>query len=544
MRQRPMPTVMKAGHDFARVSGPRVPRSKFDLSRAWKGTFDAGKLVPCMLQEVLPGDTFQISCNGFARLATLLKPIMDNIYLDVHFWFVPNRLVWTNWEKFCGAQDSPTDSTDYVIPTCMSGAVLALGVADCWKLPTEVTFPANVISALPFRALEMTWNRWYRDQNLQAALFPTAASLGDGPDGTVRNLQRALYDRGKRHDFFTSCLPFAQKGEAVSLPLGTVAPVLPDPVGHTAVPTFGAGAGPEVVSPLRVSVAGAAAAVSMITTGAGGLPSDLHWEDPALFADLSTATAATINQLRQAVAVQTYLERDARGGTRYTEKLLAHFGVESPDARLQRPEYLGGGSVGINISPVAQTTASPATPVADDVQGGLAGVGTASWDRISVVKSFVEHGYMFCLVSARADISYQQGVERFWTRRTVLDFYWPDFAHLGEQPVLNREIYADGSAADEDVFGYQEPYADYRYAPSGVTGLFRSNHATPLDMWHLALNFASLPTLNSTFIVDAPPIDRVIAVPSEPHFIADIFFRVTAARPLPLFGIPGGGLRL
>lgn len=526
-----MPTAMSPGRRFAEQERVRVPRNVFDMSRSRLSTFDGGYLVPIFTEEVLPADTWRVKMRGFARIATLLKPLMDNVYLDIHFWFVPNRLLWTNWEKFCGAQENPSDSTDFIIPTLTPATASVGTLSDYFGLPINVTLDG--VSAMWHRAYLLIWNRWYRDENLQNS---AAISTGNGPDA---NANMFLQRRGKRFDYFTSCLTAPQKGAAVSLPLGTVAPVLPDPVGHTAVPTFGAGIGPEAVSPLRVSVAGAAAAVSMITTGAGGLPSDLHWEDPALFADLSAATAATINQLRAAFATQQYLERDARGGTRYVEKIFAHFGVRSPDARLQRPEYLGGGTVPLMVSPIAQNSASPATPTSLNAQGNLAGIGTASWDNIGFVRSFPEHGVMVGLISARADLRYQQGIRRMFLRSDVLDFAWPDLAHLGEQPVFNKEIFAQGTAADDDTFGYQEQYASYRYAPSEITGLFRSDAAGTLEIWHSALDFGSLPTLGSTFIVDNPPFDRNIAVPAEPHFISEFWFDAKAARPLPLYGTPG-----
>lgn len=522
-----MPTAMSPGQRFANQERVRVPRSVFDMSRSRLSTFDGGLLVPIFVDEVLPADTWRVKMRGFARIATLLKPLMENVYLDIHFWFVPNRLLWINWEKFCGAQDNPGDSTDFIIPVQTPAQVTTGSVGDHFGLPIGVTLTG--VSAMWHRAYYQIWNRWYRDENLQNQLtMPT----GNGPDN---NMAGSLQRRGKRFDYFTSCLTAPQKGAAVSLPLGTVAPVVG--IGVKDNNPFAAGGanrretGGGTTTYAWEAVTTAATTVYVEGTALDGFP--------AVYADLAAATAATISQLRAAFATQQYLERDARGGTRYVEKIFAHFGVRSPDARLQRPEYLGGGTVPLFVSPIAQNSASPATPTSSNAQGNLAGIGTASWDNIGFVRSFPEHGVIIGLISARADLRYQQGVRRMFLRSDVLDFAWPDLAHLGEQPVYNQEIMAQGTGADTQTFGYQEQYASYRYAPSEVVGLFRSNAAGTLEIWHSAIDFGTLPTLGATFIVDDPPFDRNIAVPAEPHFISEFWFDAKAARPLPLYGTPG-----
>lgn len=522
-----MPTAMSPGRRFAEQEKVRVPRNVFDMSRSRLSTFDGGFLVPIFVEEVLPADTWRVKMRGFARIATLLKPLMDNVYFDVHFWFVPNRLLWSNWEKFCGAQDNPGDSTDFIIPTLTPAAVSVGTVSDYLGLPIGVTL--NGVSAMWHRAYLLIWNRWYRDENLQGS---ATISTGNGPDA---NVNMSLQRRGKRFDYFTSALTAPQKGAAVSLPLGSVAPVVG--IGTRDNNPFAAGGATRRETGGGTTTYAFERSTSDVDyvfiegTGVTGFP--------AVYADLAAATAATINQLRAAFATQQYLERDARGGTRYVEKIFAHFGVRSPDARLQRPEYLGGGTVPLMVSPIAQNSASPATPTSVNAQGNLAGIGTASWDNIGFVRSFPEHGVIIGLISARADLRYQQGVRRMFLRSDVLDFAWPDLAHLGEQPVFNMEIFCQGTAADQQTFGYQEQYASYRYAPSEITGLFRSDAAGTLEIWHSALDFGSLPTLGSTFIIDNPPFDRNIAVPAEPHFIAEFWFDAKAARPLPLYGTPG-----
>lgn len=528
-----MPTAMTPGQRFAEQEKVRVPRSVFDMSRSRLTTFDGGFLVPIFAEEVLPADTWRVKMRGFARIATLLKPLMDNVYLDIHFWFVPNRLIWTNWEKFCGAQDNPGDSTDFIIPTLTPAAASVGTLSDYFGLPIGVTL--NGVSALWHRAYYLIWNRWYRDENLQIS---ATLSTGNGPDA---NVNATLQRRGKRFDYFTSALTAPQKGAAVTLPLGSVAPVIPVP---GVAPQFQSGGAGSADGAVWNALGTADTTTLQVNAASGSFAAGelVYWDqngNTGLQTDLASATAATINQLRAAFATQQYLERDARGGTRYVEKIFAHFGVRSPDARLQRPEYLGGGTVPLMVSPIAQTTASPATPTSDDAQGNLAGIGTAAWDNIGFVRSFPEHGVIVGLISARADLRYQQGIRRMFLRSDVLDFAWPDLAHLGEQPVLNKEIFAQGTAADEQTFGYQEQYASYRYAPSEVTGLFRSDASGTLEIWHSAIDFASLPTLGSTFIIDNPPFDRNIAVPAEPHFIGEFWFDAKAARPLPLYGTPG-----
>jgi len=522
-----MRSVME--HAFSRVPEAEIPRSSFDRSHGYKTTFDAGVLVPFFCDEALPGDTFNLRLTGFARLATMIYPIMDNIFMDTHFFAVPMRLIWDNWERFNGAQTDPGDSTDFLIPTHESGGAGfgQGGLHDYMGIPTLVG-AITTVNTLPFRAYNLIWNEWYRDQNLQDSVN---VPRDDGPDNAA-DFANCL-PRGKRHDYFTSCLPWPQKGDSVQLPMTGDATVKtaasPLFTGTQAAMTILRQGGGNPVAPNLIGVGGGNtfAEMSGTSSATGGLyPSNLY-------ADLSTVTAATINQLRQAFQIQRLLERDARGGTRYTEIIRSHFGVTSPDARLQRPEYLGGGSSRINVSPVATTTQGTR-----DV-GDLAAFGTAHLNGHGFTKSFTEHCYVIGLVSVRADLTYQQGMHRMWSRETRYDFFWPALAQIGEQAVLNKEIYYQGAAADDDVFGYQERYAEYRYKPSLVTGTFRSNASGTLDAWHLSQDFATLPLLDDTFIVENPPIDRVIAVPSEPQFLFDSYINFRCARPMPMFGVPG-----
>ena len=508
-------SVMK--HKFSEVPKAQIQRSSFDRTCGYKSTFDAGFLIPFFVDEALPGDTFNLRATVFARLATPLKPIMDNLFMDTFFFFVPNRLLWSNWQKFNGEQTDPGDSTDFTVPTIFTAPGEG-SISDYMGLPTGLG-AAIRFSALWHRGYNLIWNEWFRDQNLQDSVN---VPLVDGTD-SITNY--TLLRRGKRHDYFTSCLPFPQKGDSVALPLGTSAPVTHDGVVGDDLGVFA-----SVIPGIKRMDVGVSF-VEASTSGGGTIA--------PLYADLTTATAATINELRQAFQIQRLLERDARGGTRYTEVIKAHFGVTSPDSRLQRPEYLGGGSSPVVISPIAQT-AGEGTETSPTPQGNLAAIGTASFSGHGFSKSFTEHGVIIGLVSVRADLTYQQGMDRMWSRATRFDFFWPALAHLGEQAVLQQEIFADGVPANDDlVFGYQERFAEYRYKPSKITGEFRSNAATPLDIWHLSQDFAAAPLLDDTFIEENPPVDRIIAVPSEPHFLFDSYISLKCARPMPVYGVPG-----
>ena len=502
-----MKSVMS--HVFSQVPQADIPRSQFNRSCGVKTTFDSGYLVPVFIDEALPGDTFNLKMTSFARMATPLHPFMDNMFMESFFFAVPMRLIWDNWQKFCGEQKDPGDSTDFRIPVMTAPAVTGHvngSLSDYFGIPTGVAGLEH--ASIWHRAYNLIWNEWFRDQNLQDSVV---VDVDDGPDSPG---DYVLLRRGKRHDYFTSCLPWPQKGESIDLPLGTTAPV-------KGIGIIGSPGGPYA----NVRETGGDSVT--YTLGYRDLNNLIYVEDdpakagyPGIYADLNDATAATINELRQAFQVQKLLERDARGGTRYVEIVRSHFGVTSPDARLQRPEYLGGGHSTVNINPVAQTSSTDATTP----QGNLAAFGTAAGHAHGFVKSFTEHCLIVGLVCVRADLNYQQGLARMFSRETRYDFYWPALAHIGEQAVLNKEIYADGSSNDEDVFGYQERYAEYRYKPSIITGQFRSNFAQSLDAWHLAQDFSSLPALNAEFIVENPPVARVIAVPNYPHFLFDGFF--------------------
>jgi hypothetical protein len=508
------PTTM--AHDFSKVPKAEIQRSVFNRDHGLKTTMDAGYLVPVFVDEALPGDTFTLRATAFGRLATPINPIMDNLYIETFFFAVPYRLVWNNWEKFCGEQDNPGDSTDYLVPT-VSGTVTTGSLFDYMGIPIGNSLEWNNLHG---RAYNLIWNDWFRDENLQDSVV---VDKDDGPDTYT---DYTLLKRGKRHDYFTSALPWPQKGEAVSLPLGTTATVTTD------APWNSANSGDA----LSIYNTNQNAYTRIYTQSYDGAYSwDSGTEGNELYADLSSATAATINQLREAFQIQKLYERDARGGTRYTEIVRSHFGVVSPDSRLQRPEYLGGGKDRININPIAQTSSTDTTTP----QGNMSAFGTTGFSGHGFSKSFTEHSVIIGMAVVFADLNYQQGINRMWKRQDRWDFYWPALAHIGEQAVLNQEIYAQGTADDTGVFGYQERFAEYRYKPSMVTGQMRSDAATSLDNWHLAIDFGSLPALNASFIEENPPVDRVVAVPSEPDLLLDMFFDLKCARPMPTYSVPG-----
>lgn len=541
------------GHRFSDAPAMYMKRTKFDRSHVYKTTFDSGKLIPVFVDEVLPGDTTRMSVNYFARLATPIKPIMDNIYLDWFFFFVPNRLVWEHWQNFCFEQEDPEENTDYVIPTVTatgnSNNAYVGSLWDYFGLPINTSGNISGINALPFRGVYLIWNEWFRDENLQKSVkiqkgdaneVLNSARSSDQPSWVFNSDTNvvpgfACPPRGKRHDYFTSALPWTQKGPGVNISLTGNAPVIGD--GQR----------------LGLSPNGAANPVGYLsmTGNVGAILRDeggsewSAWQNAfvtsdgnksGLLADLSDISAITINGLRTAFQMQKFYERLARGGSRYTEVLRSFFGVVSPDARLQRPEFLGSFTKMVNVNPIAQTSATDST----SPQGNLSAYGVTAAKFHGFTKSFVEHGYILGFVCARADLTYQQGINKMWLRSTVYDFYWPTFAHLGEQAIELRELYAQGSKDDTTVFGYQERYAEYRYKPSQITGKFRSSIVDgSLDMWHLSQFFSNAPTLSEEFIIENPPINRVVAVADEPEFLLDIGFRYTTVRPMPMFGTPG-----
>lgn len=539
------PSVMSSQAHFAQVPSAEIQRSTFDRSHGLKTTFDAGQLIPIYLDEVLPGDTFTMKTTSFARLTTPLKPIMDNLYIDLHYFFVPNRLLFDQWEEFMGERPTPDFDPDTVQLPVMP-----------WNVPTTVSTNQTImkymglpqrrrqdddfesVSCFPIRAYRLIYNEWYRDQNLQEPV-PMATGAYDN----AADLDAGCFYRGKRHDYFTSCLPWPQKGDPVTIPIGGTAPVVAREWLENGSPFVFKNSVTFNEHQARIVGDGATSGnVQYMDTGAvwETLAAErllLTTQTPIADAMLDELSAISINQLRTAFQIQRMLERDARGGTRYIELILSHFGVRSDDARLQRPEYLGGGSSRININPIASTAVVP-----DEApQANLAAIGTVVANA-KFQKSFTEHGLIIGLASVRADLTYQRCIERMWSRKTRYDFYWPALAHLGEQAVLNKEIYYTGlESVDNAVFGYQERFAEYRYKPSLITGVFNSDASESLDVWHLAQEFDDLPTLSDDFIKENPPIPRISALSgiSNQQFLCDIWHDLKCARPMPVYSVPG-----
>jgi len=518
-------------HKFAEVPHLNIPRSTFDRSHGYKTTFDSGYLIPILADEVLPGDTFNCKLTAFARLATPINPIMDNMYMETHFFSIPVRLVWDNWQEFMG-ETEPTDPVTtppsayaHNVPTMISpaGGYLEGTLSDYLTIPTKVAGLSH--SSLWHRAYNLVWNQWFRDENLQDSITVNKGNSADTDDPDDYVIKR----RGKRHDYFTSALPWPQKGPASTISIGTDADVF----------TY-------ADSGEQISIADSGGTYRPLYGTGGPGSNTLNYDggqtgvtDQRMAVDLSDAAAVTINELRLAFATQRFLEIQARGGTRYIEVIKSHFSVSSPDGRLQRSEYLGGGSSPVNISPVAQTTSTDASGNTTP-QGNLAAIGTTVLSNHGFTKSFTEHCLILGMVSVRADLTYQQGLNRMFSRETIYDFYWPSLSNIGEQTVLNKEIYAQGTATDDLAFGYQERYAEYRYKNSSITGKFRSNATGTLDSWHLSQDFDSLPALGDTFIQDTPPVARVVAVDTEPQFIFDSLFKMRCTRPMPIRSVPGG----
>jgi hypothetical protein len=538
-----------------------IRRSTFDRSHSLKTSFNVGDIVPFFVDEVLPGDTFNVDTSKVVRLQTLLTPVMDNIYLDTYFFFVPNRLTWSHWKQFNGenTESAWIPQTEYEIPqiTAPADSGWAVGtIADYLGVPTGV--PNLSVSALPFRAYALVMNEWFRDENLSDPLVvpvddATVAGVNTGTFVTDVAKGGLPYKAAKYHDYFTSCLPSPQKGPDVLIPSATsgVYPVVTknevhEPGGFTLSGVYGSKS--TVFDELNVFTSNyLIPSVSSSNVGVTGPNSSATFDPTNLWAESSGGLGASINQLRMAFQIQKLYEKDARGGSRYIEILKSHFGVTSPDARLQRPEYLGGNRVPININQVVQQSA---TASGETAQGTVTGMSVTTDTHSDFTKSFTEHGFVIGVMVARYDHTYQQGLERFWSRKDRFDYYWPVFANIGEQAVKNKEIFAQGPSVkdsagaviDDQVFGYQEAWADYRYKPSRVTGEMRSQYAQSLDVWHLADDYSALPMLSDSWIrEDKTNVDRVLAVSSavSNQLFADIYIKNRTTRPMPMYSIPG-----
>lgn len=533
---------------FSQVPHIDIKRSVFDRSTQHKTTFNAGQLIPLLCDEVLPGDTFSVNTSSVIRMTTPIHPTMDNLYADIYYYYVPTRILWDHWEEFNGSNEDTfwTQPVEYEIPQIDSptGGWNKGTIADYLGIPTKIQLKDDhAVNHLPFRGVVKVWNDWFRDQNLQnPAFFDTGDSVTTGSNG-ANYVSDAIAGGmplpvAKYHDYFTSALPEPQKGPDVLLPLGESAPV----IGNEGTIGLAGPNGTNVVLASQYGFGNSSQSVLVAgyntNVGSGHVKLTTIPEESGMIADLSTATAAKVTELRQAFAIQRLYERDARGGTRYTEIVKSHFGVSSPDGRLQRSEYLGGKRVPINVTQVVQTSSTDSV----SPQGNTAAFSLTGDVSDSFTKSFTEHGYLFCFVCVRNENTYQQGIERMWSRKRRFDFYWPALANLSEQAILNKEIYAQGTAEDDEVFGYQEAWAEYRYKPSRVSGAFRSNYATTLDSWHYADYYDSLPVLSDSFIRGSKTnVDRTLAVQSsvEDQFIADFYFNIKSVRPMPVYSVPG-----
>lgn len=548
---------------FSQLPHAEISRSTFDRSHSVKLSFNVGDLIPFYVDEVLPGDSFNVATSKVLRMPSLITPIMDNLYLDTYFFFVPNRLVWQHWREFNGenTQSAWLPSTEYEVPQLTAPATSGWSIgtlADYMGVPTGVA--GLSVNALPFRAYSLICNEWFRDENLTDPLVTPvddATVVGVNTGNYITDVAKGglPFKCAKYHDYFTSCLPAPQKGPDVSIPVGVQGPipvftsdkVVPSNLSSYALgwttdpstmPVRSAGVSTAIPTAAGGSFTGAQSAdlgnfpVALPSRGYGA-PANL-WAYP----QSGSVTAATINQLRMAFQVQKLYEKDARGGTRYIEILKAHFGVTSPDARLQRPEYLGGNRIPLTINQVLQQSQTTDT----SPQGTPTGQSLTTDRHGDFSKSFVEHGFVLGLLVVRYDHTYQQGLERFWSRRDRFDYYWPVFANIGEQAVKNKEIFAQGTDVDDEVFGYQEAWADYRYRPNRVCGEMRSSSSQSLDIWHLADDYETLPKLSDSWIrEDGSTVDRIIAVSSSitHQLFADIFISCRSTRPMPLYSVPG-----